>query len=145
MNQSFLLEDAVASVQKIEDTFAVLGISPCYAYQTLNQFGSFLNSHIGHFNEEQNSFISTYLSRKVGPMSKISFRHEVEAANFFLPNDAYIALSVAIANIVDYIISLSPDYSEDLAKYLVREAKNIFLAHMQRENKGLALVYTTNR
>lgn len=144
-HNSFLYEDAVSSVQEIITVFDRLGISPCYAYQTLNQLSTFFNSRFESLNQEQKDFLATYCNNALNQPSKVPFRVELEQANFFIPDDAYIRLSSAFSCIVDYFSSISSEYSEKQARELIQGVKDMFLLKMQKENKGLSLVYLARR
>ena len=141
MSEQFLFDDAVASLEQFKTTYEHLGISRCYALQTLNQLGAFLRSYLPAINEAQATFIQNYLCLPVGPMPKVPYSYQIETAEFFLPDDAYIRLNVALGCIVDYLSSIDGSYSETFSKNIVRAAKETFLLPMQKENKGLSLVY----
>ena len=143
--KSFLYEDAVASVEEIIRVFDHLGISPCYTYQTLNQLSAFFYSRFERLNKEQRDFLATYCNNALDQPSKVPFRVELERADFFLPDDSYIRLSTAFSCIVDYFASVSDEYCERQSQEIVQAVKDVFLLKMQKENKGLSLVYLARR
>ena len=145
MSKEFLKNDAIDAVEAIKTVFARLGISKYYIAQTLNQLGSFLLSKVDKVNEIHRDFVASHLSIATDIPAKTPFRIELANAEFFLPDDAYIRLSVAFSNIVDYFASVADDYSERQSRDLVRSTKDLFLLQMQKENKGLSLVYLARR
>lgn len=141
MSESFLKNDAFLSIEEIKQTLSSIGISSFYVRDLLYRLGSFLSRSYTAVNDEQNLFISQLMVRDFGSQPQSTFNDEIKRANWFIPHDSYIKLSMAISNIVDYVTSISSDYCERVSKEIIRRTKETFLLPLQKENKGLSLVY----
>lgn len=141
MSESFLKNDAFLSIEEIKQTLSSIGISSFYVRDLLYRLGSFLSRSYTAVNDEQNLFISQLMIRDFGSQPQSTFNDEIKRANWFIPHDSYIKLSMAISNIVDYVTSISSDYCERVSKEIIRRTKETFLLPLQKENKGLSLVY----
>ena len=141
MSESFLKNDAFLSIEEIKQTLSSIGISSFYVRDLLYRLGSFLSRSYTAVNDEQNLFISQLMVRDFGSQPQSTFNDEIKRANWFIPHDSYIKLSMAISNIVDYVTSISSDYCERVSKEIIRQTKETFLLPLQKENKGLSLVY----
>ncbi len=141
MSESFLKNDAFISVDEIKRTLSSVGISSFYIRDYLYRLGSFLSGSFTSINDEQSLFLSGLMVRDFGMQPKATFNDEVKRANWFIPEDSYIKLSMAVSCIVDYITAISVDYCERVSKEIIRLTKEAFLLPLQKENKGLTLVY----
>jgi len=141
MNQPFLEKDALSSLEEIKNTFLDLGVSPFHISTFFRKLGLFFTSRLENLTEEQTSFISNFDKYKCNDVPSATFEEEIKTANWFLPKDSYIRLSIHLACVADYLIASSANYCERMSKQIVIETKETFLLPMQKENKGLALIY----
>ena len=145
MVEPFLREDAMSSVEEIKATLSSLGISAFHISAFMRRIAKALSKSFPALNDEQvrfSSLLEKHLSCDVPPTT---FEEEVAKANWFIQSDSYIKLCTDVGCIADYIIAASEDYSERLSKEIVRSVKEQVLLPLQKENKGLALVYLANR
>ena len=144
MDSNLLLIDAKASLTKLENLFLQLHLSRCYLKKMLLNLSIFFHEKLGKTNSDQDSFFRNCLNLADGESPNLSFEDEIKKADWFIPYDNYLVLSDALHCISDYILALSDQYSEYFSKDILKEMREKFLLPVQKENKGLSLVYLAN-
>lgn len=145
MVEPFLREDAMSSVEEIKATLSSLGISTLHITSFLRRIANALSKSFSSLNDEQVRFISLLEKHLSCDVPSTTFEEEVARANWFIQNDSYIKLCACVACIADYVIAASEEYSERLSKEIIKSVKDQVLLPLQKENKGLALVYLANQ
>ena len=145
MIDSFLQNDAMMSIEDIKSTLSKVGISSFHIAAYLRKLGRFLSSSFESLCDEQVRFVSSLESIRENDVPPTTFEEEIAKANWFLPHDSYIKLCIDVACIADYVVSISDEYSERFAQSIIKAVKDQFLLPLQKENKGLALVYLANQ